>query len=319
MVAVAHRFSFALVLSLGLGLALGACGSSAGDPAATPAAGSSGSASGAPGAGDASDSDSDAGAAAGDGSSLPAASRCQASPAEVTCTHQQASLIARDVFYEVPLGTPPAKGWPLAFFFQGSFVPAAGAFTAKKDDAFGLYRLTLTIKELLDHGYAVLAPNASVAGHTAWETNVPPWSDLWSTSADDAFMKAIFTAVAGGTFGAVDASRLYAMGISSGGFMTSRMAVSYAGKFRALAVHSGGYATCGTTCTLPATQPVDHPPTLFLHGGADTTVKPTTMTMYRDQLAAEGHTVKTVLDPAAGHEWLVAGPTEIRAWFDANP
>jgi predicted esterase len=101
--------------------------------------------------------------------------------------------------------------------------------------------------------------------------------------------------------------------------MTSRMAVSYAGKFRALAVHSGGYATCGTTCTLPATLPADHPPTLFLHGGADTTVKPSTMEMYRDELAAEGRTVKTVLDPSAGHEWLTAGPAEIRAWFDAHP
>jgi hypothetical protein len=29
--------------------------------------------------------------------------------------------------------------------------------------------------------------------------------------------------------------------------------------------------------------------------------------------------VKTVLDPSVGHEWLVAGPTEVRAWFDANP
>jgi predicted esterase len=132
-------------------------------------------------------------------------------------------------------------------------------------------------------------------------------------------MKAIFTAVGDGTFGTVNPSRLYAMGISSGGFMTSRMAVSYPGRFRALAVHSGGYATCSTTCTLPPTQPADHPPTLFLHGGADTTVKPATMTMYRDQLAAEGHVVATVLDPSAGHEWLVAGPAEIRAWFDANP
>jgi hypothetical protein len=43
------------------------------------------------------------------------------------------------------------------------------------------------------------------------------------------------------------------------------------------------------------------------------------MEMYRDELAAEGHTVKTVLDPNAGHEWLSSGPNEIRAWFDANP
>jgi poly(3-hydroxyoctanoate) depolymerase len=308
MVAVAHRLS-PFVLSFGL--ALSACGSGASD--GTPSAGP-GSTSGPPGAGDAGSPDAD-----GDGSSLPAVSRCQATPAEVTCTHHQASLIARDVVYEVPLGVPPAKGWPVAFFFQGSFVPAAGAFTAKKDDSFGRYLLTLTVKELLDHGYAVLAPNAVLAGNIAWETNVPPWSQLWSTSADDAFMKAIFTAVDEGRFGAINPARLYAMGISSGGFMTSRMAVSYAGKFRALAVHSGGYATCSATCTLPATLPADHPPTLFLHGGADTTVPPSTMELYRDELVAEGHTVKTVLDPNAGHEWLSAGPTEIRPWFDAHP
>lgn len=300
-----------------LGASAAACGSSPSETTALPSAGGPDPTSGSSGAGDAGDVDT--GAGADGGSSLPAGSRCQASAAEVTCTRHQDTLLARDVFYEVPLGTAPAKGWPLVFFFQGSFVPAAGAFTAKKDDAFGLFRLTLTIKELLDHGYAVLAPNAVLAGHVAWQTNVPPWSELWSTSADDAFMKAIFTAVDDGRFGALDPARMYAMGISSGGFMTSRMAVSYAGKFRALAVHSGGYATCGATCTLPPMQPADHPPTLFLHGGADTTVPSSTMEMYRDQLAAEGHTVKTVLDPNAGHEWLVAGPTEIPAWFDANP
>jgi predicted esterase len=207
----------------------------------------------------------------------------------------------------------------VAFFFQGSFVAATGTFVAKKDDRFGLFNMTLTVKELLDHGYAVLAPNAVVEGRTAWQTNVPPWSTLWSTSSDDAFMKAIFEAIGEGKFGALDASRLYAMGISSGGFMTSRMAVSYAGKFRALAVHSGGYATCGATCTLPASMPSDHPPTLFLHGAEDTIAAPSTMEMYRDALVAEGRTVQTLIDPKAGHEWLTAGPAAIRAWFDAYP
>jgi hypothetical protein len=44
------------------------------------------------------------------------------------------------------------------------------------------------------------------------ETNVPPWSEVWSTSADDAFMQAIFGAIGDGRFGALDPSRLFAMG-----------------------------------------------------------------------------------------------------------
>ena len=305
---------------LALTFLFAACGSNAGaDPA--PSSGEPGPTTGAT-------SDASASAPAPalvDGGSPGSApvSRCRATAAEVTCTSHQLSLAAqllpRDVFYEVPLGTAPAKGWPVAFFFQGSFVAASGTFVAKKDDRFGLFNMTLTVKELLDHGYAVLAPNAVVEGRTAWQTNIPPWSTLWSTSSDDAFMKAIFDAVGGGKFGALDASRMYAMGISSGGFMTSRMAVSYSGKFRALAVHSGGYATCSTTCTLPGTLPSDHPPTLFLHGAKDSIAPPSTMELYRDALVAQGHTVQTLIDPNAGHEWLTAGPAAILAWFDANP
>ena len=42
--------------------------------------------------------------------------------------------------------------------------------------------------------------------------------------------------------GPLDPSRLLAIGVSSGGYMTSRMAVSYPGKFRALAIAAG--ASC---------------------------------------------------------------------------
>ena len=245
---------------LGLAFVISACGSSGADDPSSPSPGDPG-ASTAPPPGATADS--------GPTPTGTTASRCKATAAEITCSSHQLSLLAqlvpRDVFYELPLGTPPAKGWPVALFFQGSFVPAAGTFVAKKDDLFGLFNMTLTVKELLDHGYAVLAPNAAVAGRTAWETNVPPWSEMWSKSS------------------------------------------------------SGGYATCGLTCTLPKPLPSDHPPTLFLHGGADTTVAPSTMEMYRDELVAEGRVVKTLLDPKAGHEWLPAGPAVIRAWFDASP
>jgi poly(3-hydroxybutyrate) depolymerase len=313
MVRAAHLRAGALLATTFL---LAACGTSADADPAPP--------SGAPDASTSPTSDaSPSPLLDGGADATPPVSRCQATPSEVTCTSHQlaltAQLLPRDVFYEVPVGTPPAKGWPVAFFFQGSFVAAAGTFVAKKDDSFGLFNMTLTVKELLDHGYAVLAPNAAVEGRTVWQTNIPPWSALWSSSNDDAFMTAIFAAIGEGKFGALDASRLYAMGISSGGFMTSRMAVSYSGKFRALAVHSAGYATCGTTCTLPSALPTDHPPTLFLHGAQDNVAAPSQMELYRDALVAQGHTVQTLLDPTAGHEWLTAGPTTIRTWFDTYP
>ena len=131
-------------------------------------------------------------------------------------------------------------------------------------------------------------------------------------------MKTLLESVEDGTLGPLNANRLYAMGISSGGFMTSRMAVSYPGKFRALAVHSGSYATCSSVCVLPD-LPADHPPTLFLHGGQDFVVPLSVMEVYRDALMDLAVPVQTTVDPDAGHAWLEQGITDIPAWFRAHP
>jgi poly(3-hydroxyoctanoate) depolymerase len=249
-------------------------------------------------------------------------SRCQLYPSDVVCTKHELSLpallIRRKVTYEVPLGTPPAQGWPTVLYFQGSFFPGSRAFAAGAADVAGQYNLTLTVKALLDAGYAVLAPDALLEGASFWQTNVPPWSLLWTTSSDHALMLSIFQAIAEGQFGALDPSRLYAMGISSGGFMTSRMAVSYRGRFRALAVHSASYATCSALCLVPG-LPADHPPTLFLHGNLDLIVTRPVMEQYRSALVRDGRSVKAVINPTAGHEWLVEGPQAITDWFNAHP
>ena len=99
--------------------------------------------------------------------------------------------------------------------------------------------------------------------------------------------------------------------------MTSRMAVSYPGKFRALAVASASYATCSTACTIPA-LPSNHPPTLFLHGQLDPIVPIATMLDYRDRLNAMGTEVRTVIDPTGGHAWLPSGPQEVSSWFASH-
>ena len=132
-------------------------------------------------------------------------------------------------------------------------------------------------------------------------------------------MKGLLAGLGQGSFGPIDATRLYAMGISSGGFMTSRMAVSYAGRFRALADHSGSYATCSNLCSVPTPLPSDHPPTLFLHGDQDTVVPMTSVQPYHDALNAEGPETDLVTDADAGHPWLAGGVQAIPAWFDGHP
>lgn len=249
----------------------------------------------------------------------PTASRCTLTTEKVDCSHVSLTLSSRTVAYQTPIGTPPATGWPTVVFFQGSFVPGDSVFAASASDPFGRYELTRTVKKLLDAGYAIVSPNAPLGGTTFWQTNVAPYAQIWTGCADDLLMQAMFDSLDKGDFGPVNTKRLYAMGISSGGFMTSRMAVSYPGKFRALADHSGSYATCGPTCSVPTPLPTDHPPTLFLRGDNDVVVPMSVVTPYIDALVAEGHEAKLVTDPKAGHEWLPEGAEAVTSWFDSHP
>lgn len=251
------------------------------------------------------------------GDSVVDASRCATSANALTCTREQTQIGGRTVTYQVPLGAPPATGWPAVLYFQGSFIPGANAFSATVTSEFGQYELTATVKALLDRGYAVIAPNAQSDGNSYWQTNIPPYATSWAGCADDVFVKALLAAMDAGTLGAIDTTKLHAMGISSGGFMTSRMAVSYPGTFRSLAISAASYATCGPTCSVPA-LPADHPPTLFLHGDSDSTVPISTMYPYRDRLVTDGKIVDAVIGVNQGHEWLPEGKTAITAWFDAH-
>ena len=278
---------------------------------------------GAAGSGEPGGGGGDAGPALDAGADAAVASRCAVTSTTVTCEHQQLSLsdsvMMRSVYYETPLGSPPPSGWPAVVYFQGSLIPGHTAFAAATTDPFGMFDLTLTIKALLDAGYAVLAPDASTNGSLFWETNIPPFSVAWSGCPDDVLMQNLFAALSGGSFGPVDGARLYAMGISSGGFMTSRMAVSYPGRFRALANHSGSYATCSDVCAVPTPLPSQHPPTLFLHGDLDVVVPLSAIQPYLDALQAEGYEASLVTDATAGHQWLAEGPQAIPAWFAAHP
>jgi pimeloyl-ACP methyl ester carboxylesterase len=318
-------------LPFAIGLALLACGcSSAGGSGDPSGAGSPGAPTG-------------GGDTPGDpspGTSSAAASRCTVGPTEhdIACDHQTSTLGGRTVDWETPLGTPPADGWPLVVVYQGSLLKPDGQsllsphgmwkVTAADGDAYGasadyvitqLTTQTSTIKGLLDGGFAVATPTADNTGF-AWDTNLPPWLYDWPPAPDNQFLtQQLFAAVEAGQLGPVSTTRWYATGVSSGGYMTSRMAVSYAGRFRALVIAAGSYATCGggLPCNVPA-LPKDHPPTLFLHGAKDPLVPLSQMQSYYDALMAGGFETQVIIDPDLTHGWAVESPVAIPAWFSSH-
>lgn len=266
----------------------------------------------------------------GDGA---AASRCTMSASQITCTAKSYTITtpagtaggssfpsyARVVHYQVPLGAPPAAGWPSVIMFQGSFISAAYTFSASSAEQYGLYYQTELVKKLLDAGYAVLAPEALQGGSSYWQTNIAPYAANWPGCPDDLLVKALLADISAGTFGTLDATSLYATGISSGGYMTSRMAVSYVGEFKALAIESGSYATClAGACTIPALPPT-HPPTLLLHGTLDLIVPESTVTAYKTALMTAGIPENEIDDAQSGHQWIPQAPAAVLAWFQKYP
>lgn len=263
------------------------------------------------------DSGGDAVADAPSETDAAAASRCSVTDTSVSCTHTVTSLkaspaIVRDVYWQTPLTARPSTGYPAVILYQGSFAgPAITWSTLSKPTPFGGFYQGVLHARLLDKGFTVIAP-AAAAG-AAWQTNT---GTPWENTTDSTFVAQLLVEIEKGTYGQVDLKRLYATGISSGGYMTSRMAVSYPGRFRALAINAGSYATCaGAICNVPAKLPIDHPPTLFLHGEKDTTVPISTMRPYLEKLTAQGVATGTATDPAASHEWLSVAPDRITTWF----
>jgi dienelactone hydrolase len=239
-----------------------------------------------------------------------AAARCNSLPV-VTITD---SADMRTVYWAQPTGAAPAGGWPAVVLYQGTgFGPSVTwNVSIGPGTPFGGYYQVALVAALLDAGFVVVQPPANGA---YWDTNV----GAYDTSADAVFIPQLLSKLGSGTFGSVDMNKLYATGISSGGYMTSRMAVSYGGRFRALAIESGSYATCaGPVCSIPATLPANHPPTLFLHGGMDTIVPIGTAQTYYQELMAQGFETKFVEDANANHQWLSVAPQDVVQWFTTH-
>ncbi len=259
----------------------------------------------------------------GDGPMM--ASRCEQYDGVLLCEHHTTTLftgltglLPRQVHWQVPLGRPPEAGWPAALLFQGSLFTAETFWTVLDLDTLGYRNQGRLTQGLLDSGFAVITPEAHAGGFTAWDTNIPPMSQFWETAEDHWFMLDIFDELDAGGFGPIDATRLFAAGISSGGYMTSRMDQAYRTRFVALAIQSASWATCaGPICNVPALD-AGHLPTMFLHGSDDAIVPLATMELYRDALDGVGVETETIVAPRVGHAWIDEAPDAIVSWFAAH-
>ncbi|MEL6348544.1 MAG: alpha/beta hydrolase-fold protein [Myxococcota bacterium] len=244
---------------------------------------------------------------------------CAVTDEAVRCDHQTTfvgpSSESRTVHWQVPSGSPPVSGWPVVFAFHGSFLSGEGFFSAEAADLFGEYTQARVTAALLDAGFAVLAPEADPPAAKYWDTNQPLYSGRWTDSPDHQLMIALFAQIEAGAFGPLDAQQMFAMGLSSGGYMASRMAVAYPDRFERIAVASASYATCaGPVCVIPSLS-AEHPPTLLMHGSFDAIVPLWTARLYDDRLTAAGAISRLVVVDGEGHAWIEDSPDQVVDWF----
>ncbi len=220
------------------------------------------------------------------------------------------TLDQREVLWSLPQGQPPQAGWPVVILSQGSWFPVE--FSRPTGLPFGATNEVKLIRSLLDHGFAVIAPRATL--HVGWITNIPHGE--YTQRADYKVLAEVQRLIGKGFWGPLNKKNVFATGISSGGYNTSRLALSFPRKFRAIAIQSASYATClGPLCLMPKEIPSHHPPTLFLHGALDLVVPMSTATRFYDKLRDYGIETEMIVNRSAGHAWIDEAPEAIADWF----
>lgn len=221
-----------------------------------------------------------------------------------------ATLDQREILWSLPKGRAPRGGWPVVILSQGSWFPVE--FSRPSGLPLGGFNEVRLIQALLDQGFAVIAPRATM--HVGWVTNIPHGD--YKKRADYKVIAEVLERIKTGFWGPLNPTALFATGISSGGYHTSRLALSFPGRWKAIAIQSASYARClGPLCQMPRSVPRSHPPTLFLHGARDLTVPLYTAQQFHALLKVHGIPTEMVINPDMGHGWIEEAPEAIVGWF----
>lgn len=229
---------------------------------------------------------------------------------KVECPFFSTEIDGREVLWSAGKVDDPYEKKPVVILSQGSWFPVE--FSRHRFLPFGGFYEVRLIQKLLDAGFVVIAPRA--LGKIAWTTNITLRD--YQDSSDYHFFQILFERIEENYFAEVDLDRVFATGVSSGGYNSSRLASIFPGKIRALAIQSASYRDClGPICEIPNSLGSAHPPTLFLHGEKDIAVPVSTAREYHKLLLRMGIETKFFSDPDARHGWLKESPEFITNWF----
>ncbi|MFH1838132.1 MAG: alpha/beta fold hydrolase [Candidatus Kuenenbacteria bacterium] len=201
------------------------------------------------------------------------------------------------------------------------------------------------VKKALSKGYAVIAPDSETPNYSNCTKNTKQWyyEKDWQNSSDYTFFNEIIPWINNQNI--FNSNRVYATGISSGGFMSSRLARFFGTpKIKAIAVRSAGDAdsithkdrsdmklcSYGNNTFPKSCGPIfndvnllintNHSPTLIIHGSKDGTVPIESANHYYDELISAKIAITKKVKLFGCHTWFNAWlndyDQEILNWFD---
>ena len=151
--------------------------------------------------------------------------------------------------------------------------------------------------------------------------------EMWNISEDHILLRELMEKFSKGSLGfKIDVGSMHAVGFSSGGFMTSRMAFSYSGLFKSLSIVSGGYYNCLPPINnCPDDDYTDdahrevikfHPPTQLLHGSDDKTVPVDLAQRYHANLVENSMQPTRLITTDQGHTWIKGSVEAVIEWIE---
>ena len=227
----------------------------------------------------------------------------------------------RQLLWEAPTPPPPAGGYPVLFLFHSRFQHAQTWF-ASSNGSSGQAAFTT---KALNVGFFILAPDAET---TPDPYGIRDWSYTEKTvndSLDLLFMQNILSWLKTSPPVAVNLSRFFCCGFSSGGTMTSRIGHWLGAQVSAIAVCAGANADAVTTVgylqypifnvTGPQGFEPGFPPTLVILGAQDHRVPPAAGVHFSEELARGGVRTTLLENPYGMHRWQSVFDNETLSWF----
>lgn len=227
----------------------------------------------------------------------------------------------RLILYQRPSTPAPEKGYPVLFLLHGaSQYPFAWFFPLNSWSA----KQSSFCEKALDAGFFVIAPSSGrpmMPGPRAWSSFVNEINE----SDDLQLFQSLFDWIQNRS-DTLDMTHVFCGGFSSGGFMTSRLAKVYPNLFSAVLVHSGTDADSITVtnrgpefdCESPKKYPINHPPTLVVHGKKDKLVPYECGLHFYEELQRNNITSMLLVDEFSGHVWLSTFSEEMITWLGSH-